>query len=190
MDEHTFALMVLVGCVFSNCMAHKSFRMCLSYVPGNKQVRAPSCEALNITKETSCIAISFNGSHGLEGKYLMYTHTHTHTTRFPIQWNSVLAQNNFAKHRIYTDFSSVESDLIISHVSNCGNKILLLTNDEAMNSSAITSDYVFLRILPEVSSVSCYWSQSLSLHNVAHQIIWRQITSNCASASILYILGA
>ena len=69
MDEHIFAHMVLVGCVFSNCMAHKSFSMCLSYVPGNKQVRAPICEALNITKETSCVVILFNGSHSSEGRY-------------------------------------------------------------------------------------------------------------------------
>ena len=69
MDEHTFTLMVLVGCVFSNCMAHKSFSMCLSYVPWNKQVRAPICEALNITKETSGVVISFNGFHSLEGRY-------------------------------------------------------------------------------------------------------------------------
>ena len=55
---------------------------------------------------------------------------------------------------IYTYFSSVESDLIISRVSNCGSKILLLTNDETMNSRGITSDCVILRILPEVSSVS------------------------------------
>lgn len=79
MDEYNFEVMVLVACVFSNCMAHRSIGMCFSYVPEYKQVQAPICEALNITKETSCIAISFNGSHGLEGKYWMYTHTHTHT---------------------------------------------------------------------------------------------------------------
>ena len=43
--------------------------MCLSYVPGNKQIRGSICEALNITKETSCVVISSNGSHSPEGKY-------------------------------------------------------------------------------------------------------------------------
>ena len=79
MDEYNFEVMVLVACVFSNCMAHRSFGMCFSYVPEYKQVQAPICEALNITKETSCIAISFNGSHSLEGKNWMYTHTHART---------------------------------------------------------------------------------------------------------------
>ena len=69
MDEYNFEVMVLVACVFSNCMAHRSFGVCFSYVPEYKQVQAPICEALNITKETSCIAISFNGSHSLEGRY-------------------------------------------------------------------------------------------------------------------------
>ena len=87
MDEHTFALMVLVGCVFSNCMAHKSFRMCLSYVPGNKQVRAPSCEALNITKETSCVVISFNGSHSLEGRYWKHVSIFFQSSKLVIKAN-------------------------------------------------------------------------------------------------------
>ena len=69
MDEYNFEGMVLVACVFSNCMAHRSFGVCFSYVPEYKQVQAPICEALNITKETSCVVISFNGSHSLEGRY-------------------------------------------------------------------------------------------------------------------------
>ena len=55
---------------------------------------------------------------------------------------------------IYTYFSSVESDLIVSHVSNCGSKILLLTSDETMDPRCITADCDFLRILLEVYSVS------------------------------------
>ena len=69
MDEHTFAVMVLFGCVFSNCMAHKNFSMSFNYVPGSKQARIPICEALNISGGTSCVVISFNGSHSSEGKY-------------------------------------------------------------------------------------------------------------------------
>ena len=78
MEEYNFEVMVLVASVFSNCMAHRNFGVCFSYVPEYKQVQAPICEALNITKETSCIAISFNGSHGLEGKYWIYTQPPTH----------------------------------------------------------------------------------------------------------------
>ena len=52
---------------------------------------------------------------------------------------------------IYTYiFSSVESDSIVSHISNCGSKILLLTNDETMDTAGITADCIILRILLEV----------------------------------------
>ena len=117
-----------------------------------------------------------------------HTHTHTHThilthTLTPLASQSseiqFFAHNNFVKHKILSCWNQY---LIISHVSNCGNKILLLTNDEATNSRGTTADCVILQILTEVSSVSCYWSKSLSLHNVAHQILWGQITYNCASA--------
>ena len=55
----------------------------------------------------------------------------------------------------YTNSFLVESDMIMSQVSNCGSKILL-TNDEAIGSSDITADCVTLRILLEVCSFSCY----------------------------------
>ena len=75
MDEHTFTLMVLADCVFSNCTAHTNFSMCFSYVPGYKEARIPICEAFNISGGAPCVVILFNGSYSSEGKYW------THTTR-------------------------------------------------------------------------------------------------------------